>query len=93
MRYERPDHTLRTTALVHEAYIRLVEQRQVNWKGRAHFFGIAAQLMRRILVDHARNHLRKKRGGGQQKLSLEEATTVSLGRSAEVGTPTLKGTI
>jgi RNA polymerase sigma-70 factor, ECF subfamily len=84
MRYERPDHTLRTTALVHEAYIRLVEQRQVNWKSRAHFFGIAAQLMRRILVDHARNHLRKKRGGEQQKLSLDEAATVSLGRSAEV---------
>lgn len=84
MRYERPNHTLRTTALVHEAYIRLVEQRQVNWKGRAHFFGIAAQLMRRILVDHARSRLRKKRGGEQQRLPLEESAVLSLEQSAEV---------
>ncbi len=84
MRQERPDHTLRTTGLVHEAYLRLVEQRHVNWKSRAHFFGIAAQLMRRILVDHARGHLRKKRGGEQQKIAIDETAAVSRGRSLEV---------
>jgi RNA polymerase sigma factor (TIGR02999 family) len=84
MRRERANHTLRTTGLVHEAYLRLVEQRQVDWKGRAHFFGIAAQLMRRILVDHARGHLRKKRGGEQQRLPLSETVVISQSRSAEV---------
>jgi RNA polymerase sigma-70 factor, ECF subfamily len=73
MRQERPDHTLQATALVHEAYLKLVEQRSVNWQSRAHFFGIAAQLMRRILVDHARGHLRQKRGGEQVHVSLDEA--------------------
>ncbi len=77
MRRERSDHTLQTTALVHEAYLRLIEQRQANWRNRAHFFGVAAQLMRRILVDHARNRVREKRGGEQQRVSLEDAILVS----------------
>src|SRR5215216_7597512 len=62
LRRERADHTLQPTALVHEAYIRLVDQRHVNWQDRAHFFGVAAQVMRRILVDHARRHSASKRG-------------------------------
>jgi RNA polymerase sigma-70 factor (ECF subfamily) len=73
MRKERADHTLQATALVHEAYLKLVEQRSVNWQSRAHFFGVAAQLMRRILIDHARGHTRQKRGGDDQKVSLDEA--------------------
>jgi RNA polymerase sigma factor (TIGR02999 family) len=72
MRRERGDHTLQVTALVHEAYMKLVEQRSVNWQSRAHFFSIAAQLMRRLLIDHARAHLRGKRKGGQQVISLDE---------------------
>src|SRR5258708_6653281 len=62
LRRERPDHTLQPTALVHEAYMRLIDQTQVNWQNRAHFFGVAAQMMRRILVDHARVHNAEKRG-------------------------------
>jgi RNA polymerase sigma-70 factor, ECF subfamily len=73
MRRERVDHTLQATALVHEAYLKLVEQRSVNWQSRAHFFGVAAQLMRRILIDHARGHVRQKRGGEQKRVSLDEA--------------------
>lgn len=73
MRRERPGHTLQATALVHEAFIQLVDQTRVNWRNRAHFFAVAAQLMRRILVDHARAHNAQKRGGPAQKLSLEEA--------------------
>jgi len=69
---ERPDHTLQATALVHEAYVKLVDQRSVRWQNRAHFFGIAAQLMRRILVDHARRRDAAKRGDGVRKLSIEE---------------------
>jgi RNA polymerase sigma factor (TIGR02999 family) len=69
---ERPDHTLQATALVHEAYIRLVRQEHVEWQNRAHFFGVAAQLIRRILVDHARGHERAKRGGGHQRVRLDE---------------------
>jgi RNA polymerase sigma factor (TIGR02999 family) len=72
MRRERPDHTLQATALVHEAYLKLVNQRTVDWQNRAHFYGVAAQLMRRILVDHARGRLRDKRGGGQKMVSLDE---------------------
>jgi RNA polymerase sigma factor (TIGR02999 family) len=72
MRRERADHTLQATALVHEAYIRLIDQRSVNWQSRAHFFGVSAQLMRRILIDHARGHTREKRGGDQKKVSLED---------------------
>lgn len=77
MRRERDGHTLQTTALVHEAYLKLVEQRSVDWQSRAHFFGIAAQLMRRVLIDHARGHLREKRGGGQQIVPLDEALVFS----------------
>jgi RNA polymerase sigma-70 factor, ECF subfamily len=82
MRRERPDHTLQATALVNEAYLKLVCQQSVNWQGRSHFFGIAAQLMRRILIDHARGHLRKKRGGGQEVLPLDEGLVFSPGQSA-----------
>jgi len=70
MRRERPGHTLATTGLVHEAYLRLVDQ-NVNWQNRAHFFGVAAQMMRRVLLDHAKSHQRAKRGGGAVKISLE----------------------
>ena len=76
LRRERSDHTLQSTALVNEAFLRLVNQRNVQWKNRAHFFGIAAQLIRRILVDHARAHQADKRGAGAFKLSLDEAIGV-----------------
>jgi RNA polymerase sigma-70 factor (ECF subfamily) len=69
---ERSDHTLQATALVHEAYLRLVDQTQVTWQSRAHFCGVAAQLMRRILLEHARAHMAAKRGGGLQKIYLDE---------------------
>jgi len=71
-RRERLNHTLQATALVHEAYLRLVDQSRVGWENRAHFFGSAAQLMRQILVDHARSHNAAKRGGGEIKVSLAE---------------------
>ncbi len=74
---ERAGHTMQTTDLVHEAYLRLVDQRRVRWQNRSHFFGIAAQLMRRILVDHARRHKRVKRGGAIPVVSLDEAAVVS----------------
>jgi len=77
LRRERPNHTLQTTALVHEAYIRLLHQDRVEWKNRSHFFGVAAQLMRRILVDYARNHQAAKRGAGMDKVPLDEAVVVS----------------
>jgi RNA polymerase sigma-70 factor (ECF subfamily) len=70
--HERRDHTLQTTALVHEAYLRLVDQTQVTERGRAYFFGAAARAMRRVLVDYARRRRQKKRGGGQVRLSLDE---------------------
>lgn len=72
MRRERPEHTLQTTALVNEAYLKLVDQKRVRWQNRAHFFGIAAQLMRRILVDHARKARAEKRGGGEAKVPYVE---------------------
>ena len=72
MRRESQDHTLQTSALVNEAYLRLVDQKSVQWQNRAHFFGVAAQMMRRILVDHARSRLRAKRGGGAQMVSLAD---------------------
>src|ERR1700723_3200596 len=84
MRRERVDHTLQATALVHEAYFKLVEQRSVDWQSRAHFFGIAAQLMRRILIDHARGHLREKRGGAKAVVPLDEALVFSPAQSAEL---------
>jgi RNA polymerase sigma factor (TIGR02999 family) len=70
--HERPDHTLQATALVHEAFLKLVDQRAVRWQNRAHFFGIAAQAMRRILVDHARAHTASKRGDGDRPLPLDD---------------------
>src|SRR5688500_14938345 len=70
MRREPADHALQPTALVHEAYLRLVDQRQVQWRNRAHFFGMAAGMMRRILVDHARERLAEKRGGGLERVTL-----------------------
>ncbi len=63
LRHERPDHTLQATALVHEAYLKLIDQNRVDWKTRAHFCGVAAQLMRRVLLEHARGHNAAKRGG------------------------------
>jgi RNA polymerase sigma-70 factor, ECF subfamily len=71
MRRERPDHTLQPTALVHEAYIKLLQQRSFEWQSRAHFYAIAAKIMRRILVDHARAHLREKRGAGNRPIPLD----------------------
>jgi RNA polymerase sigma factor (TIGR02999 family) len=84
MRRERPDHTLQPTALVHEAYLRLVEQRSVDWQSRAHFMGIAAQVMRRILIDHARGRLRQKRGAGKQNVQLEEGWAFSADKSSSL---------
>ncbi len=73
---ERPDHTLQATALVHEAFLRLVDAPKVSWESRAHFYGIAARLMRQILVDHARTHNAAKRGGLEQTLSLDESRMI-----------------
>jgi RNA polymerase sigma-70 factor, ECF subfamily len=77
LRRERPDHTLQTTALVHEAYMKLVDQRQVQWQNRAHFFAIAAQAMRRILVNHAKSVNRVKRGGKRGRVPLDESLAVT----------------
>jgi RNA polymerase sigma-70 factor, ECF subfamily len=84
MRRERSDHTLQPTALVHEAYLKLVQQRSTDWQSRAHFFGIAAQVMRRILVDHARGHLREKRGEGQRPVPIDEALVFAPEQSGEL---------
>jgi RNA polymerase sigma-70 factor (ECF subfamily) len=84
MRRERTNHTLQATALVHEAYLKLVEQRSVNWRSRAHFFGVAAQVMRHILIDHARGRLRAKRGGAKEAVALDEAFVFSEEKSAEL---------
>ncbi len=75
---ERSDHTLQTTALVHEAYLRLIEQRFVDWQNRAHFFGLSANMMRRILVKYAVSQNRLKRGGKDEKLPLEAALCVAV---------------
>ena len=77
LRQERPDHTLQATALVHEAYVRLIKQEDVEWQSRAHFFAVAAQAIRRILVDHARGHQRAKRGGDRQRVRLDEDMAVA----------------
>ncbi len=77
LRHERAGHTLQTTALIHEAYLRLIDQKNVHWQNRAHFFGIAAQLMRRILVDHARTRKRAKRGGSDIRVPLEDAVAIA----------------
>src|ERR1043165_5807474 len=84
MRREKPGHMLQTTALVNEAYLRVVDQRNVRWQNRAHFFAIASQMMRRILVDHARSRRYDKRGGGVLKISLEEAAVISMERAREL---------
>lgn len=84
MSRERAGHTLQTTAVVHEAYLRLIDQRNVRWQNRAHFFAIAAQAMRRILVDHARGQAYAKRGGGVRKVSLEEVAELSAERAGEL---------
>jgi RNA polymerase sigma factor (TIGR02999 family) len=84
LRRERVGHTLQTTALIHEAYIRLVDQKNVRWQNRAHFFGIAAQLMRRILVDHARSKGRAKRGGSNIRVSLSQAELKSAGQNLDI---------
>lgn len=83
LRKERAGHTLQTTALINEAYLKLIDRREVNWENRTHFFAVAAQAMRRILVDHARTKYREKRGGDNIKLSLEDATLVA-GKESDV---------
>jgi RNA polymerase sigma factor (TIGR02999 family) len=84
LRRERLDHTLQPTALVHEAFLRLVDQRAVRWQNRAHFFGIAAQAMRRILVDHARGRVAGKRGAGERPLPIDDAIVFAEMPSAEI---------
>ena len=84
MSRERKGHTLQTTALINEAYVRLVDQQNVPWANRSHFFAISAQIMRRILIDHARRHQYAKRGGGARQVSLEEAATVVPDQSREL---------
>jgi RNA polymerase sigma factor (TIGR02999 family) len=84
MRREHPGHTLQTTALVNEAYFRLVDQKRMRWQNRAHFFAISAQLMRRILIDHARSHHYAKRGGGAHMVSLDEGAVVAQGQAADL---------
>ncbi len=84
LRRERPDHTLQTTALVHEAYLRLVEQTHTDWRNRAHFFGVAAQLIRRILVDYARSRHAARRGSGGIRLTLDDARLSAKEREAEL---------
>jgi len=84
MRRENPDHTLQTTALVNEAYLRLADQKRTRWQNRAHFFGIAAKVMRRILLNHARDQHRQKRGGNAQKVSLSEVSISARQKSREL---------
>jgi RNA polymerase sigma factor (TIGR02999 family) len=81
---ERPDHTLQATALVHEAYMRLVDWQNASWQNRAHFFSVAANVMRRVLVDHARRKNAEKRGGLDQKLSLDEAVSFAQEREVDL---------
>jgi RNA polymerase sigma-70 factor (ECF subfamily) len=85
LRQERPDHTLQPTALINEAYLRLVKQDFPEWQSRRHFYGVAAQLMRQILVDYARKRAADKRGGNRERLSLDEALTFSDEQAAELG--------
>jgi RNA polymerase sigma factor (TIGR02999 family) len=84
MRGEREGHTLQTTALINEAYVRLVDHKNVRWQNRAHFFGVAAQAMRRVLVDHARARGYQKRWGGARRVPLDEAAVASAERAAEL---------
>ena len=84
MRRENPNHTLQTTALVNEAYLKLIDQKKTHWQNRAHFFGIAARIMRRILMNYARDQQRLKRGGGAIQVSLSEASVISLARTSDL---------
>src|SRR5947208_13982329 len=84
MEGQRPDHTLRTTALVNEAYLRLADQTNASWQNRAHFFAVAARAMRQIVVDYARSYQSQKRGGGALKVELDEAALVSPEQSKEI---------
>ena len=84
MGHERRDHTLQTSGLVNEAYLRLIDQNRVQWQNRAHFFGIAAQMMRRILVDYARSRTNAKHGGGDHRVSLDDVETFSPERPDDV---------
>jgi RNA polymerase sigma factor (TIGR02999 family) len=84
MAREGPDHTLQTSALINEAYIRLIDRHDMPWQNRAHFFGVAAQVMRHILIDHARSYAYAKRGGGARKVPLEEAMMVNEKRAEEL---------
>jgi RNA polymerase sigma factor (TIGR02999 family) len=84
LRRERPDHTLQSAALVNEAYLRLVDQTQTRWQNKAHFYGIAAQMMRRVLADHARSHNAVKRGAGMPDLELNESVAQAQSRSVDL---------
>jgi len=84
LRKESPGHTLQPTALVNEVYLKLVDQTKTDWQGRTHFFAVGAQAMRRILVDHARSKKRVKRGGGRQRISLNEELTLSPKRDEDL---------
>lgn len=84
MRRESPDHTLQTTALVNEAYLRLIDQKKTRWQNRAHFFGIAAKIMRRILLNWVRDQQRQKRGGGAIQVSLSEVAAIPLIKGADL---------
>ena len=84
LRHERGDHTLQATSLVHEAYLKLIDQKRVDWKNRAHFCGVAAQLMRRVLLDHARGHQAEKRGGKLEKLYLDETRELAQARAPDL---------
>ena len=84
LRRERPGHTLQTTALINEAYLRLIDRRDVNWQSRAHFFAVAARAMRQILVSYARSNQAQKRGGGALKIELDESAILSPEQSKEI---------
>ena len=84
MRRENPNHTLQTTALVNEAYLKLVDQSRINWQNRAQFFGISAQIMRRILLNHARDRRAEKRGGGAVHVNLEDVYGLSIEKADEL---------
>jgi RNA polymerase sigma factor (TIGR02999 family) len=84
LRGERQDHTLQSTALINEAYLKLIDQKAVRWQNRAHFFAIAAQAMRRILVDHARSKNRERRGGEFERVDIEDAALVASGEGASI---------
>jgi RNA polymerase sigma factor (TIGR02999 family) len=84
MRRERGNHTLQTSALVNEAYLKLINQRDVRWQNRSHFFALSAQIMRRILLNHARDRIADKRGGGAEHVDLEDATVLTKEKSEEL---------